>query len=81
MKGKDKRRFAANSAILPDGEKISLAVVEIAGKNVVSVFHLQTEISFTEWIGGCIELKNDRKGVVQAFKNGEILSTEYKKQN
>ena len=81
MEEKKKRCFAAHRAILPDGEEIPLAVVEVVGNAVSSVFRLQSEIPSTEWIGGCIELRRNDEGRVQAFKDGEILNTEYKKQN
>lgn len=81
MENNKKRRFAAHMAILPDGEKMPLAVVEVVGDIVSSIFRLKSEIPSTEWIGGSIELKCSDDGRVFAFKDGEILNKEYKKRN
>lgn len=68
------RRLAANRVVLPDGEELATAIVEISDADVVSVFRLEKEIPSTEWIGGCIELRRGTDGRIHAFKDGLMLS-------
>ena len=67
------RRIGANDVITPDGEILSPAVVEIDNGMVQQWYRLDMEMSFTEWLGGTIELQADNNGNIMAIKNNRIL--------
>lgn len=66
------RRIAANW-VIADGVKLRQCVVELQDGVVTDYYTFTDELPFTEWLGGIIEIKKDRAGLLFAEWNGTLL--------
>ena len=66
------RRVAAHEVVMPNGLVIAPGVVEICDSEVQSVYPLELELDYTEWVGGTVHIQcvNSR---LQAYKNNNVL--------
>ena len=66
----EERRCGAHEVVLPDGNRLQQAVVELMDGRVVNYFEFRDELPMTEWLGGTIEVRRDEEGVLRAFHHG-----------
>lgn len=69
----DLRRCGAHEVLLPTGEKLCQAVVEIEEGRVVNYYEFRDELPMTEWLGGRIEVQRDEEGILRAWWQGRKL--------
>lgn len=67
------RRCGAHEIVLPAGNVLRQAVVEIEDGRVVNYYKFTDELPMTEWMGGRIKLECDEEGVLRAVWNGKLL--------
>ena len=74
MKQQDKlRRIACNEVVMPDGQRLTLCVVEISNGCMVNHYPLRQESADTEWWRGEIVLKDQGDGTVSAYYKGKLI--------
>lgn len=69
---KDGMRRIAVHELITHESSIELCVVEIVDGKVVDYYKLDSELPFTEWLGGTVVLSYDDDGV-RAFYNGKLI--------
>lgn len=69
----DLRRCGAHEVILPAGDMLCQAVVEIEEGRVVNYYEFHDELPMTEWLGGRIEVQRDEEGILRAWWQGREL--------
>lgn len=69
----DFRRCGAHEIMLPQGDLLCQAVVEIEEGRVVNYYEFRDELPMTEWLGGKIEVKHDEEGILRAYHGSKIL--------
>lgn len=69
------RRCGAHKILLPDGNTLQQAIVEISACRVVNYYEFRGELPMTEWLGGTIEVRRDVEGILQAWHKGNLLKT------
>ena len=68
------RRCGAHEVMLPEGEILRQAVVEIEEGRVVNYYEFRDELPMTEWLGGRIEVKRDDEGILRAWWQGKRIN-------
>lgn len=63
-----KQRYAFNHLVVEHGNVIPNGIVEIEGDKVVSFYHFDHEVPFTQWIGGTVTIRKTPAGLL-AFMN------------
>ena len=69
----EQRRCGAHEVMLPDGNMLRQAVVEMVDGRVVNYYEFRDELPMTEWLGGRIEVKRDEDGTLSAYWNKKKL--------
>lgn len=69
------RRVAAHEVVLPSGEILHQAVVEIDEYRVVNYYEFREELPLCEWLGGTIEIVDTKHGLI-AFQEGKKICTQ-----
>lgn len=67
-------RRVASFKVIKDNTIYERMAIEIVGDKVVNYYSFSTELPMTEWLGGTIELKRNTLGVLQAWKNGDLIT-------
>jgi hypothetical protein len=67
------RRIGVHEIVLPNGDILHQAVVEIMNDFVVNYYEFRGELPLTEWLGGKIEIKRDDEGILRAYQNNKVL--------
>ena len=67
------RRCGAHEVMLPEGEILCQAVVEIEEGRVVNYYEFRDELPMTEWLGGRIEVRRDEEGILRAWWQGKRI--------
>lgn len=67
------KRFAFNHLQIEGGNDISNGVVEIENNRVVSFYHFEHELPFTQWIGGTATIKRTSVGMLAFLSNNRLL--------
>ena len=66
------RRIGVHEIVLPNGDILHQAVVEIMNDFVVNYYELRDELPMVEWFGGTIEVMREEEGLT-AYQNGKRI--------
>ena len=69
------RRIACNELITPEGQCLTLCVVELSDDGqVVRHYSLSKELPHTEWWQGRLNLRRDGDGIVRAYYKDKAIT-------
>ncbi|MCR4774518.1 MAG: hypothetical protein K5854_09200 [Prevotella sp.] len=66
------RRIGVHEIVLPNGDILHQAVVEIMNDFVVNYYEFRDELPMVEWFGGTIEVMREEEGLT-AYQNGKRI--------
>ena len=67
MNQKTMRRIASHRVLMPNGQILTLSVIEISSGIVQKCYPLVEESAFTEWFPGDIVIRHDEEGFQRAY--------------
>ncbi len=67
------RRIASHQVLMPDGQLLRQAVVEMKDGVVVRCFPLVEELPQTEWLSGEVTIRKDTEGFLRAYYENKMI--------